>query len=86
MNQANVAALTALLVEVLEPGNLSAEEIGDLAEDLAAHGVLAPSSLTDEQAREVVSARLDFEPPGTYTVRPRLVIATLERIARGERP
>ena len=84
MNERNVAALKAILVELLKPGNLSADEVRDLAEDLAGQGVLVPSSLTDEQARDVVSARLDFEPPGTYTVRPRLVIATLERVARGE--
>ena len=42
MNEVNVAALKALLVELLEPGNLSADEIGDLAEDLAASGVLVP--------------------------------------------
>jgi hypothetical protein len=86
MNEANVAALKALLVEVLEPGNLSADEVGDLAEDLAAHGVLAPSSLTPEQAREVAESRFDFVPPGAYTTQPPLVIAALERIARGERP
>lgn len=78
MNQANVAALTALLVEVLEPGNLSAEEIGDLAEDLAAHGVLVPSALTSTEL-SIVWEELEQGAPNADKTR-----RTLERIAEGE--
>ena len=80
MNQANVAALKALLVELLEPGNLSADEVGDLAEDLAGHGVLVPSSLTNEELTTVWE-EIESVPDGANNAR-----SGLERIARGERP
>lgn len=84
MSEANVAALQALLVELLEPGNLSADEIRDLAEDLAEHGVLVPSALTDEQSRSVLFKSALATAADRLAEDGHWVRSTLERIAKGE--
>jgi hypothetical protein len=84
MNEANVAALKAILVEVLEPGNLSADEIGDLAEDLAASGVLVPSSLGPGDAALIVAAGMKEDPPLQWTPNDAGLVSQLHRIAKGE--
>jgi hypothetical protein len=87
MNEANVAALKAILVELLEPGNLSADEVGDLAEDLAGHGVLVPNALTGSDTKTAVHAALDYDvgiAGGKLpAVKGENLIAALERIAKG---
>ena len=84
MNEANVAALKAILVEVLEPGNLSADEIGDLGEDLAARGVLVPSSLGPGDAALIVAAGMKEDPPFQWTPNDAGFVSQLNRIAKGE--
>jgi hypothetical protein len=88
MNKANVAALKAILVELLEPGNLSADEVGDLAEDLGASGVLVPKALTGSDTKTAVHAALDYDVGMAGGVLPAVkgekLIAALERIAKGE--
>jgi hypothetical protein len=84
MNEANVAALKALLVELLEPGNLSADEIHDLADDLADHGALVAGALTDEQSRSVLFKSALAAPADQLAEDGHWVRSTLERIAKGE--
>ena len=80
MNDRNVAALDLLLGEAgLPPRGPSRRQ---LAEALAARGVLVPSALTDDQCKELEACfgllvdKFDDKPFGLR--------AELERIAKGE--
>ena len=73
---------------MLEPGNLSPDEVADLAEDLAGHGVLVPNALTGSDTKTAVHAALDYDVGLAGGVLPAVrgekLIAALECIATGE--
>jgi hypothetical protein len=60
-------------------------ELRELAEKLAAQGVLAISTLDGSDARDVVMAALDEELPRQYTIRGDRVMEMLHRLARSRR-
>jgi hypothetical protein len=94
MNQRNVEALTALILAHFEEDMLKAPRAAqlygeafrkgtpDIARYLAAHGVLVPSALTDEEIGRAISEVTDEW--DEFRKQWPTVRAELERIAKGE--
>ena len=88
-NERNIEALTELLLEALPQPNVSAPALvagvaKALAEGLARRGVIAPSSLTDDELLACEVAQESRESPMERAEVAESVRQRLERIARGE--
>lgn len=91
MNQRNVDALTAIVRDIRN--DWTDEEAGswgsrDIAERLAAHGVLAPSALTDDEVDRMLQWGVhlygDSQDGYSYDFEAEPLKLILQRIAKGE--